>query len=320
MDEKNLVRELRSRNNPVGAALLIYYGIMNFAVLLVTALDLLFFALRTGNWNMFDLMDYMMRSMTSNGLGYLISIAIGALIVLLWKKPAFWRDEIFARDKKMDAASFLQLLCVFLCGQAILQLMVPVLEWVLNQVGLSALAAMEAASIQSTGVTMFLYITILGPIAEELLFRGLILRLLRHCGKQGAIVFSALLFGLFHGNVVQIPFAFLVGLVLGYTAAEYSIVWAMVLHIINNLVLSDLMGRLSEILPAGVGDGLFYGLMIFAAIATIVILIIRRAQVKQYLQENRIHPLSAKAFFTSPAVLVFGILMLLSSLLTITPI
>lgn len=319
MDKKAMIREIRSRVNPVGITMLIYYGIMNVMVTLITGLDLLAYALRTGSWDLMELMDYMMQSMTSNGLGYLVSIAIGALILLLWKKPAFWRDEIFFREKKMDAGSFFQLLCVFLCGQAILQLMVPVLEWLLNQIGLSALAALEAASIQTTGVTMFLYVTILGPIAEELLFRGLALRLLRHCGKQGAIVFSALLFGLFHGNVVQIPFAFLVGLVLGYTAAEYSILWAIVLHIINNLVLSDLMGRLSEILPPGVGDIIFYALMAAAAIATIVILIVRRAQVKQYFRENRIHPICAKAFFTSPANLIFGILMLVMSVFTITP-
>lgn len=320
MDKKTMVRELRSRINPVGVTMLIYYGIMNVAVTLITGFDLLVYALRTDNWDLMDLMDYMIKSMTSNGLGYLVAIVIGALILLIWKKPAFWRDEIFFREKKMNMGSFFQLLCVFLCGQAILQMMVPALEWLLNQLGLSALAALEAASIQSTGVTMFLYITIFGPIAEELLFRGLILRLLKHCGKQGAIVFSALLFGLFHGNVVQIPFAFLVGLVLGYTAAEYSIVWAIVLHIINNLVLSDLMGRLTEMLPPGVGDIIFYALMAAAAIATIVILIVRRAQVKQYFRENKIHPICAKAFFTSPTVLIFGILMLVMSLFTITPI
>ena len=108
----------------------------------------------------------------------------------------------------MTAGTFFALLAVFLSAQFFAQLFSIGLEWLLNLMGLSAMAALEAASITSTGVSMFLYVTILGPISEELLFRGVLLRLLKPWGKQTAIVVSALMFGIFHGNIIQIPFAF----------------------------------------------------------------------------------------------------------------
>ncbi len=257
---------------------------------------------------------------TSNGWGYIFAIVVGGIIVLLWKKPNFWKYAICAKEKPMTAGSFFQLLCVFVSAQAILQLFATVLEWLLNLVGLSILASMEAASISSDSFSMFLYITILAPITEELLFRGLILRTLQPYGKRFAIFASAVVFGLLHGNVIQIPFAFLTGLVLGYVTVEYSLAWAIVLHMFNNLVLSDLLGRLAERMPEGMGEMIFIAIITLAAIAAAVILLVRRKDVKAYLRENPKDKLTVKGFLTAPCVVIFGVLMLLSSLLLITTI
>jgi len=320
MDPKTWVKHARYHLNQLGTILLIYYAIMNVTVTVFLLVDMISFLVSQWPVDPMALMDAIMDSATSNGWGYLLAMAIGTGILLLWKKPAFFKQEIFRGNRKMTGKDFWLLLCVFLCGQGLLQVMVPALEWVLNQMGLSAMAAMEAASIQTTGLSMFLYVSFLGPLAEELLFRGLLLRILEPYGKQPAIIFSALLFGLFHGNIVQIPFAFLVGLVLAYVAIEYSITWAIILHVINNFLLADVMGRLDTILPTGIMDGVFYGILAVAALVTIVVLILRRKEVGAYLKENRIHKLTAKAFFTSPTVLAFTILMLINGLLTITPI
>ena len=76
------------------------------------------------------------------------------------------------------------------------------------------------------------------PVTEELLFRGGRLRSLQPYGKRFAIFCSALLFGLVHQNLTQTPFAFGFGLLAGYVAVEYSILWSMSLHILNNAVLA----------------------------------------------------------------------------------
>lgn len=74
------------------------------------------------------------------------------------------------------------------------------------------------------------------PILEEILFRGVIFESCRErLGKGGAVLLSALLFGLIHGIPVQIVNAFVVGLILGYIYLRTrSLMSVIVLHAINN--------------------------------------------------------------------------------------
>lgn len=74
-------------------------------------------------------------------------------------------------------------------------------------------------------------------LLEEFLFRGVIMGSLLKFGKPFAIFTSSLLFGLVHQNLVQIPFAFLVGLVLAFVVLETGSIWTGVLvHFLNNFI------------------------------------------------------------------------------------
>ena len=322
MDEKQYIGQARRRMNLVGFTTLIYYAMMNFFVTLVMIVDAVVFAVKRIMQAQpldFDIvMEYLLDSITSNGWGYILCVLVGALILLLWKRKAFWKNEMFATERKMTVGTFFKLLTVFLSAQLFAQLFSVALEWLLNLMGLSATAALEAAAITSTGFSMFLYITILGPISEELLFRGFLLRMLKPWGKQTAILVSALVFGLFHGNVIQVPFAFLVGLVLGYVTVEYSILWAMVLHIFNNLVMSDLFGRLAQVIPETVSSVLLYGILLACTAVAVVLVIRNRDRVKEFFTANPCDRKAMLAMVTSPGVLIFSTIMLLMSLLTIT--
>lgn len=78
---------------------------------------------------------------------------------------------------------------------------------------------------------------VLPALVEEMIFRGYILGALRPHGDGLAIVLSAVLFGLFHGNVLQIPFALILGLVMGYLTVQTDSIWpAVLLHFTNNLM------------------------------------------------------------------------------------
>lgn len=84
-------------------------------------------------------------------------------------------------------------------------------------------------------------VDVLVPIAEEMVFRGAILRtLLNLCGHRwrwGAIVLSALLFGLAHGNMAQLLNATLLGCLLGWLYYRSgSIAPGIVFHMVNNSV------------------------------------------------------------------------------------
>jgi len=78
---------------------------------------------------------------------------------------------------------------------------------------------------------------VLPALPEELVFRGCVLRLLRSYGDLFAVVVSSVLFGLMHGNIRQIPFAIIVGLVLGWLYVITDNIWMSILvHFTNNAI------------------------------------------------------------------------------------
>ena len=87
----------------------------------------------------------------------------------------------------------------------------------------------------------FLAVGVVAPMAEEMVFRGAILRslnsILGHRLRWVAIVVSALLFALVHGNMAQGFGAFLMGLLLGWMYIRTgSIVPGVVFHWVNNSI------------------------------------------------------------------------------------
>jgi len=114
------------------------------------------------------------------------------------------------------------------------------------------------------------------------------------------------LFGLFHGNLVQSPYAFVVGLVLGYTAVEYSITWAMVLHMLNNLILGDSLLRVFSGLP-GMGAELAVWVVILICSGTALTLLWKnRRMFSVRRSQDPIEGKYMKAFVTAfPTILLF---------------
>ena len=83
----------------------------------------------------------------------------------------------------------------------------------------------------------FIAVSFLAPIGEELLFRGVVFSYARGAlKKKWAILFQAVLFGIYHLNLVQFVYALVIGYILGVLADRAgSIVPGIVLHVIINL-------------------------------------------------------------------------------------
>ena len=163
----------------------------------------------------------------------------------------------------------------------------------------------ESLDQSATTVTMWLYIGLFGPICEEVMFRGVLMKELKPLGRNFAIVTSALAFGLFHGDFVQGMFAFLFGLILGFVAMEYSLVWSIALHIFNNAVLS---GLIDTWFAGQLNDSQYevYVIVLTAvgAIGAVVALVAYGRGLKQYRLQNRSIP-DTYAGWTSPVFIVF---------------
>lgn len=300
---KAMKRDLRRRFSGTGWTLLIYYIILNAAVFFWIFAETIVKMLQSIG-NPADL-EQIILGASESGWGYILAIAIGLLIVLLWKKPRYFKEELFAKGEPMKFGAFLGILCVFLGAQFLSQMMLTVTEMVLNGFGYTMVEGLEAMAIDFGNFSMFLYGGILAPISEEILFRGLIQRKLMPFGKRFAIFCAAFAFGMFHGNLVQTPFAFLVGLVLGYVAAEYNICWAMLLHMINNLVVADMLSRVTSYLPETAAGVVTMMVLLAFAVAGMVILIRNREKIRTWRKAEVIHKTYLGCFFGSAGVICF---------------
>lgn len=120
----------------------------------------------------------------------------------------------------------------------------------------------QAFSGQPVGL-MILVVGIIGPICEELMFRGIVFHRLKDWVKpQAAIAISALLFGIYHGNVVQFFYATCMGVMLAIIYDKTGTLWiSIVAHIAANLWSlfgSSFWSSLWQQIPAG----MLFGVMI----------------------------------------------------------
>lgn len=86
-------------------------------------------------------------------------------------------------------------------------------------------------------VPMIIATFIIAPIGEELFFRGVIMGYAkRYMPGASAILFQGVLFGLYHGNIVQGIYACILGCLLGFVAYKADTLLAsMILHFSINL-------------------------------------------------------------------------------------
>lgn len=85
---------------------------------------------------------------------------------------------------------------------------------------------------------MILRVCVVFPILEEIFFRGIVIRIMyRFAPFVVANVVQALVFAIYHGNIVQGVYAFLLGLFIGYVLKlTRNILYVFALHMSINLL------------------------------------------------------------------------------------
>ena len=320
---RQVKKQIQRQMSASGWALLIYYGIVNVSVmgfLFIDVVGKLFQSPLSGDYG--SIVNAVMQS-AENAWGYFFAAAVGMLLLLIWKKPQFLKEEILAKGAPMKVWDFITILCIFIGGQMVFQFGTMLLELLLNLFGYTIAGGLESLQTDPDNFSMFLYAGILAPVAEELLFRGLVQRMMLPFGKKFAILVSSLTFGLYHGNLLQTPYAFVVGLVLGFVAAEYNILWAMVLHMINNLLLGDLLYRLLAGFPQDTADMIVWGIIFAFSVAALILMIVRRKEIADWRRKDPIARVYLDCYFSSPGtialLIVLGANILYSTKLMIAP-
>lgn len=122
---------------------------------------------------------------------------------------------------------------------------------------LSGGSTMEPDGLLSS-LMMMVSLAVIPAVCEEIAMRGIVMQSLLKHGKVFAILTTAVVFGILHGNLIQAPFAFMVGLVLGFiTVKTNSIIPAVIIHFCNN-GLSALASVIKLYAGDKVANGIYY--------------------------------------------------------------
>lgn len=220
MDE-NILKQKKKIGISLGIFLIISYLAAYALTFLVNKLNI------ANNENKY-LITYIINAISIYLIGYLFT-------KLILKNT----DEIAKKEKKkLKFSEFLLLVCITIGGAQITNIATQMIMTIVKLIFKIEINNDITTLIQeSNTIYLIIFAAILGPIFEELIFRGTMLKKLRVYGDKTAILYTAIAFGLFHCNIAQIPFAIVCGLILGYVVVKTNnIIYPIILHIILNSI------------------------------------------------------------------------------------
>ena len=208
---------------------------------------------------------------------------------VLFERPNVCQ-EIFEVKERPGPGKLIAFAGLIFLLQILFSFVTGIFELIFNYFGYT-LEYSEAMNAEyNTSWTLFLYAVVLGPLAEEVIYRGFLMHGLKGHGRRFAILVSAFVFGMMHGDFQQTMFTMAIGLILGYVAMRYSLWYALLLHIFNNGILGELwvwaIGKMSDELYIG----LLIGLLILCAILTVWLIRKGWKGMKAYLAYDRTMP------------------------------
>lgn len=225
-------------------------------------------------------------TMLSLGLSSILTVLAVFLFYLLIikQKPARMLElnKISPITAVLSAVSGAALL--FLCDSVLNLLPIP------DSMFQQYYEAFELINMQPTW-QIVLVVGILGPICEEVIFRGGVMNCLRKDSNAYiAIVISGLVFGAIHGIALQVAYAAVIGIILGVVFhCTKSLYTTIIIHIVNNI--------LSSVLPSELLTDMNIGLLITIIVISSAVLgvcIWLMKKIEKDRQYSSINPTGAK--------------------------
>ena len=212
------------------------------------------------------------------------------LMALLTRRLPARRPEKSA----LNAGKFLALVCIcYAC--MILGNLVGIGVNLLLSPGSVDLVSNLAAASGATVETVVAFV-VLAPVFEELVFRKVLVDRVLPYGEWPAILFSGITFGLFHGNLTQFFYAFLLGMILSYVYIRTgNVLYTIGIHACINF----LGGVLPILFPAA------SLLVMLVALAGVVLFFIYRKSI--HVAQNAV-PEVGRAMFANVGMILFILL------------
>lgn len=184
---------------------------------------------------------------------YLIAVPVGLLV--LRTVPANAPEQRTLRPGQCFKAAAISIFMMYagsLVGNFVAQ-------WLYTLLGITVENPVEDLVMGSSLIPRVLFTVILAPILEEYIFRKQLIDRARIYGGKLAVIASALIFGLFHGNLSQLFYAASLGLVFGYVylntgKLRYSIGLHMLINFMGGVLAPLFLEHLPELENAELSD------------------------------------------------------------------
>ncbi len=170
------------------------------------------------------------------------------------------------------------------------------------------------------GIMLYvLLLTVAPAFLEEMVFRGVVMQSLRRFGDIFALVSSALIFGIFHLNLIQMPYAFIMGLCIGYFVMRTGSLWVgIIIHFINNstaVVFEFLYPKMTEE-AVYLTDAIYALVCVLLSIGAFVFLLLRYKDMFRFEPSRTFLPSGKRTtcFITAPLLIMAMIMALIMTL------
>ncbi|MBC2577951.1 CPBP family intramembrane metalloprotease [Peptostreptococcus russellii] len=264
---------------------------------------------------------FLIKIIGNEGIVLSISSTIAIVPILIYIGKDTMIENIKKKNKAFGLLDILFFLGIILLFSSVFSPVFDNVEKILNIYGFTSISSTEAVS-SSDSLMMIIYIVLIAPVVEEVIYRAVVMRSIEKYSPSAAIISSAVIFGTMHKNITQTPASIIAGLILAYAAYRYSIKFSIIIHILNNLI--GQLARITSKMSIEIFSLYAIILYLFILIAIISFIIIKRRTIRCYIknifldsarkhrQEKIIKGKETiKVFFTSKSIIILIIIDLL---------
>ena len=162
-------------------------------------------------------------------IGYVTDIPIIYYFVKNNKKRKY-----FIEKEKLSIKSFISCFALMSFISIITSILFFIFKLGLRKYGDEVLSSYPIQPLTIIFINIFSTV-IMAPIAEEIIFRGVIMNDLSEYGYKSTILINSVLFALSHTGIERVVMMFLFGIVFSYIAYKFSLKYSILLHMVWNL-------------------------------------------------------------------------------------
>ena len=239
--------------------------------LLLTVISMLMCALLFALFLPYESVDNMM------GVILLLDVITMPLFLLILSKVFGKKTYVINKHKKTNKKIIFQMALVVLSFRLIFDSLIGP---ILNLIPMDQSLVDTAEEMSNFILLMLIAISIVAPIIEEFIFRGIILNgLLNKYSPSKSILISSLLFAAIHGNIHQGVNTFLLAVIFGYIFYKTrSIYLTILLHFFNNTIIFFLIEPTTTI-------GMVLNIIISCLIGSLILVYLKKNMNLTYEQD-----------------------------------